>query len=83
MSDSEIARLHEELRVIRAKLDAIAEALGRIGKHSVRLQHVEESVALAHSRISELKKWIWGGLVAAVSTFAAFVWDSIKSTFRH
>ena len=83
MSDSEIARLYEELRGIRAKLDALAEALNRLGKHSVRLQHVEEKVELAHSRLSELKKLLWGGLVAAVSTVAAVVWDFIRSAFRH
>lgn len=83
MSDSEIARLHEELRVIRTKLDAIAEAFNRCGKHSVRLQHVEESVELAHSRISSVKNLLWGGLVALASGLVAFVWDMIKSSIRH
>lgn len=90
MSESDLAVIIQHLnqldRTIEKAVDAIEKVNDAVGKlteksarNSQRIKTVEGSVELAHTRISGVKKWIFGGLIAIVSTVAKHVWSLIES----
>ena len=92
MSGDEIGVIYGKLETLNAKLDhltdlfnraAHGEGFVRCARHSARLKHAEESIALGHVRISGVKKWLLAALVGAAGVLANFAWDIIYSSIRN
>ena len=92
MSESDIAKLYGELKEIRAEIKNLSEAFNRAAygdgfprctRNTNRIDHLEESVDLCHSRISGVKKWLVAGLVSVASMLANFAWNMFQSSVKH
>ncbi len=93
MSDTEVKTLLGQLQTLTAKVDHIAELVNRIAYSSdgsprcagrgARIDHLERDVELCHARISGVKKWLIGVLVAAAGTLANYAWAIIQSSAKH
>ena len=91
MSESEIGKLYGELKTVNAKIDhltelfnraAYGEGFVRCAKHSNRLKRAEDDVELCHSRISGVKKWLIGGIVALLSALTGVAWNLIHDLLK-
>ncbi len=88
MSENEIAKLYGELKAVNAKIDNITtlfnqaahgDGFVRCGKHSSRLQQMEDKVELAHARVSGVKKLLLTGLIAVASMAANYAWSMLQA----
>ncbi len=91
MSESECGRLCAELRELGVKIDNLTELFNRAAygdgftrcaAQASRLAHVEEGVALCHTRIGGVKKWLVAGLVSLVSVLANFLWNVVRGSLQ-
>ncbi len=83
MSESEVSELRADVRSISTKLDTLIQKFTESSsKHSQRLKHVEDDLKLAHTRISAVKKWIFGGVVGIASMLAKFAWSFVEGIAR-
>lgn len=88
-------RLHGELKEfraeVRAELRAVRDALAmaqtvgypRCAQNNTRLEHAEADIELCHDRVSELKKWRLGALVAGAVWALEKVWGALQSKINH
>lgn len=92
MSDNEAGKLYAELKQLGVKIDNLTELFNRAAygdgftrcaTQANRLEHLEAGVALCHTRISAVKKWLIAGLVSVVSLLANFVWNIVQGSIRN
>lgn len=91
MNDDDAARLYAGMKELGVKIDHLTElfrdashgdGFTRCAAQANRLDHVEDSVALCHARVSGVKKWLVAGLASLVGVLANFVWNAIRTSGR-
>ncbi|MCC8181074.1 MAG: hypothetical protein LIP23_09230 [Planctomycetes bacterium] len=89
MESEDMVRLYGELQQVNLKIDHLTELFNqaaygdgfpRCARQDDRIDHVVDSVALCHARVSAMKKWLWAGLVTVVTTLVNYLWERLRSS---